>query len=155
MKTDISQKSSRQLIAYSTAVRAMLLLPAIIIGFHLLIIAGIIPYSIVWGGRLTNNAEMLRFESISIAINLLVMLVVAMEAGYIRQLIPPKVTTVLLWALFGLFVANTVANLFSVTTFEKVVFTPLTLLFALFTYRILQHRREVAELMDNHRNIPS
>lgn len=123
----------------------MLLLPAIVILFHLLIIAGVIPYNIVWGGRLTNQSDMLRFESVSIAINLLIVFVVAMEANYIQKLIPQKAITVILWGLFGLFLANTVANLFSTTLFERIVFTPLTLLFALFVYRILQHRAESVE----------
>lgn len=132
-------------ISYAVATKAMLLLPACIIVFHLLIVAGLIPYSIVWGGRLNNSAEMLKFETISISINLLVMLVVAAEAGYIRQIIPQKAMTILLWGLFGLFVANTIANLFSVTNFEKIVFTPLTFVFALFTYRIIAHRQQWLE----------
>lgn len=134
-----------RLITYRMAVNAMLLLPAIVIVFHLLIIGGVIPYTIVWGGRLTNQSEMLRFESVSIAINLLVMLVIAMESGIIKRLVPQKALTVVLWGLFGLFVANTVANLFSVTMFERIVFTPLTLLFALFTFRVIQHRKQSSD----------
>lgn len=131
-------------IRYSHAVKAMMLLPALIIIFHLFIVAGVIPYSIVWGGRLKNSAEMLRFESISIGINLVVIAIVAIEAGYIRRLLPSSVLRVILWGLFGLFLANTVANLFSVTLFEKVVFTPLTGLFALLTYRILLEERSAS-----------
>lgn len=136
-------KVIQQNVSYTLAAKAMLLLPAIILIFHLLIVAGLIPYNIVWGGRLNSRAEMLQFESVSIAINLLVMLVIAMYTGYIRPLLPRKVMTILLWVLCGLFVMNTIANLFSVTRFEQLVFTPLTFLFALFTYRILlQHSHE-------------
>ena len=87
-----------------------------------------------------NSAEMLRFESISIGINLLIMWVVATEAHYVRRLIPDRLMPLLLWGLCGLFVANTIVNLFSVTLFERIVFTPLTLLFALLTYRIILER---------------
>lgn len=137
-----AKKIIAEQIPYEMATKAMLLLPACIIVFHLLIVVGLIPYSIVWGGRLSNSTEMLKFETISISINLLVLVVVAAEAGYIRQVIPQKAMSVLLWGLFGLFVANTVANLFSVTSFEKIVFTPLIFLFALFTYRIIEHRSQ-------------
>lgn len=137
----VSEVITRQ-ISYAMATKAMLLLPACIIIFHLLIVVGLIPYSIVWGGRLRSSAEMLKFESISIGINLFVMLVVAAEAGYVRQFMPKRIMTILLWGLFGLFVANTIANVFSVTSFEKIVFTPLTLVFALFTYRIIAHRQQ-------------
>lgn len=140
MVTTTSTRSVFDKINYAHAVKAMLVLPAVIIVFHLFIVAGFLPYNIVWGGRLQSSAEMLRFESISISINLLVMLVVAMQAGYIKRQLPKQVMTILLWGLFGLFVSNTIANLFSVTLFEKVVFTPLTLLFALYTYRIILER---------------
>ena len=39
--------------------------------FHLLVIIQIIPSSIVWGGRLTNQQELFIFESISIVLNVL------------------------------------------------------------------------------------
>ena len=130
-----------QTISYATAAKGMLLLSACTIIFHLLIVIGVIPYTIVWGGRLTNSAEMLQFETVSIAINLLIMLLIAMEAGYIRRIIPQKVIGIVLWGIFILFVANTVANLFSVTIFERIVFTPLTFLLALLTYCIIKHRQ--------------
>lgn len=130
-------------ISYTLATNALLILTTAITLFHLLIIAKVIPYTIVWGGRLTNDAEMLRMESVSIAINLFILLIVAMKAGYIRQFIPAKVINIILWILVGLMLANTVANIFSATWFEAIVFTPLTLLYALFLYRILQPREMV------------
>ena len=45
------------------------LLLAVIL-FHICIILKIIPYNIAWGGRLTNDAEMYVFETISILINI-------------------------------------------------------------------------------------
>ncbi len=124
------------------AIKGMVFVPAIIIVFHMLIVTGVIPYSIVWGGRLTSTTEMLQFEAVSIGINLLVIAAFAAEGGFIRKLLPHNIKTVLLWGLFGLFVANTIANLFSVTLFEKLVFTPLTLLFAVWTYRVIRFRNE-------------
>lgn len=123
----------------------MLVLTVCIILFHLLIVAKIIPYNIVWGGRLTSDAEMIQFEAVSIAINFLILLVVAIKGEYIRLPIPSKIITVLLWLFFGMMIANTIANLFSATWFEVIVFTPLTLLYALFLYRILQEPEQQAQ----------
>ncbi|MFK7805867.1 MAG: hypothetical protein AB8G95_29825 [Anaerolineae bacterium] len=139
----ISQTASND-VKVERAIKGMLIVPAIIIVFHLLIVAGIIPYTIVWGGRLNSTAEMLQFEAISIGINLMVLAVFAAEGGWIRKLLPHNLKAVLLWGLFGLFVANTVANLFSVTSFEKIVFTPITFLFAHWTYRVIQHRQQIS-----------
>lgn len=133
------QNSDDQRIGW--VLKAMMIIPALIIVFHMFIVTGIIPYSIVWGGQLTSTAEMLQFEAVSIGINLLVIAVFAAEGGYIRKLLPYNMKTIVLWVLFGLFVANTVANVFAVSWIEKIVFTPLTLLFAVLTYRVIQYRK--------------
>ena len=127
-----------QKIPYQLAAKTILIVCAAVICFHMLIVTGVIPYTIVWGGRLTNSAEMLQFETVSITINLLIMLTVAVRSRYIPQVIPQKVVTVLLWFFAVMLVGNTVANVFSVTTFEKVVFTPMTFLLAVGLFRLIK-----------------
>ena len=122
------------------AIKGMMIIPVLIIIFHMFIVTGIIPYSIVWGGRLTSTAEMLQFEAVSIGINLLVIALFAAEGGYLRKRLPHNIKTIVLWILFGLFIANTVANVFAVEWIEKIIFTPLTLLFAVWTYQVIQSR---------------
>ncbi len=123
------------------AIKGMMIVPVFIIIFHMFIVTGIIPYSIVWGGRLTSTAEMLQFEAVSIGINLLVIALFAAEAGYLRKRLPHTIKNIVLWGLFGLFIANTVANVFAVSWIEKIIFTPLTLLFAVWTYQVIQSRK--------------
>lgn len=127
-------------IPYQTALKSMFVLLTTILIFHFMIIAGVIPYTIVWGGRLSNSAEMVKFELVSITINAVTLLIMMMKADTIKRIVPNNVLTMLLWGLFYLFVANTFANVFSATLFERVVFTPLTGLYALFTYRIVTQR---------------
>ena len=127
-----------QKIPSQLAAKTILIVCTCVVFFHLLIVGGVIPYTIVWGGRLTNSAEMLRFETISISINLLIMLIVAVRARYIPQVIPSKLVTVLLWFFAVMLVGNTVANVFSVTTFEKVVFTPMTFVLAMGLFRLIK-----------------
>ncbi len=91
---------------------------------------GIIPYSIVWGGRLTSVSAMLVFETVSLFVNGLIIFVLAHYAGYVNVL-NQKVVRAILWVLSGLFILNTVGNLSSVSTIEKLVFTPLTAILAI------------------------
>lgn len=44
--------------------KSMLFLFSIIMIFHFLILVGVIPYTIVWGGRLNSDIEMYRFEAV-------------------------------------------------------------------------------------------
>jgi len=118
------------------AAGAVIALSACALVFQALILAGAIPYSVVWGGRLESEAQMYRFESVSIAINLFIIFVVAMRGGIISGYLPERLITVVLWMLVVLFSANTLGNLFAETAVEKMVFTPLTLAAALMCYRL-------------------
>ena len=111
-----------------------------IIAYHVLIISGVIPYEATWGGRLKTDEEMYRFEAISISMNLLILLVVAIKGGHVKAIKPGKVINILLWVFAVLFALNTVGNIFSENIIEAIVFTPVTLLFSLFCYRMAVER---------------
>jgi hypothetical protein len=126
----------KKLISERVAANGLLVLLSLVVGFHLLVLTGVIPYQIVWGGRLNTQEQMLRFEVVSVLLNLLMLAVVGVKAGVLKWAIPPVIIKVGLWVMGGLFLANTVGNLFSTNEFEKLAFTPLTLLLALFSLRL-------------------
>ena len=55
----------------------LLIILGLLIVFHLLVIAGIIPYGIVWVGKINNRTQLLRMESISLVVLVLAILLVA------------------------------------------------------------------------------
>ncbi|OLY93186.1 hypothetical protein SAMN05444008_12212 [Cnuella takakiae] len=116
------------------AAKAIVIILLPVITFHLLVLTGIIPYTIVWGGRLQTQSEMLRFETVSIAINLLMVMLAAVRANWLRLALRPVLVQVGLWLMAGLFLLNTLGNLFSTNRWEQVVFTPLTLVLALLSF---------------------
>lgn len=120
-----------------TAINVMLGIVGAVIVFHLSIVLKITPYDITWGGRLRNDTEMYVFESISIIVNLLLGLIIMMKGNYIASLIPIRVINGVLWVFLVLFILNTIANLFTVTNFEK-LFTVLTFISAVLIWFILR-----------------
>ena len=62
------------------AIKLLLWLNAAVILFHLAILTKIIPYDVIWGGRLNNDVEMYVFEGISILVNLLLCLVLLIKS---------------------------------------------------------------------------
>ena len=113
--------------------------------FHFLVLAEIIPYNIVWGGRLENLSQMRLFESVSIVISLIVIFVVAIKGGFLRAFVPGKLVNFVLWTLVVLFVLNTIGNVFAMTSLEAIIATPVTLISAVFCYRMLiENQTELA-----------
>ncbi|WP_207426365.1 hypothetical protein [Pedobacter sp. SYSU D00535] len=130
----------KKLLSQKQAAVAMLVIFSLVLVFHTLVITEVIPYTIVWGGRLNSRTEMIRFEVVSIAINLFMFMIVAIHARLLRIAISRNITRFFLWAMFVLFMLNTVGNLLSENEFEMLAFTPLTIILSLLSLRLALDR---------------
>ena len=117
----------------STAQFGLLILLFLFLLLHFLILIKIIPYNLVWGGRLKTDKEMYRFEIFSILINSLFLIVILVQANILRIDVPGKIVTYALWLMTGLFLLNTLGNAISKNKLEQRLFTPVTILLAIFS----------------------
>src|SRR5438128_7081908 len=117
----------------SIAQFGLLILLSLFLLLHFLILLKIIPYRLVWGGRLKTDKEMYRFEVFSILINLLFVTVVLVQASFLVIAIPGKIVTIILWLMTGLFLLNTLGNAMSKNKFEQRLFTPVTIFLTIFS----------------------
>ncbi|TGK44117.1 hypothetical protein [Leptospira andrefontaineae] len=99
--------------------------------FHTIIISGAVPFSIVWGGRLETSEQMIVFESISILLNAIFLMVIALDSKFIKLPISGRVVRITIWIMVVIFSLNTLGNIFSLNSTETTVFTPVTLVIAL------------------------
>lgn len=125
-----------RVISQRLASLGILTLLSLVIIFHVLVLVQVIPYKIVWGGRLENDTQMIRFESISIVLNLIMMAVVAIYSGYLKWAINKWWLQIGCWVMVVLFSLNTVGNLFAINEWERWIFTPLTFLLTIFSLRL-------------------
>lgn len=115
------------------ATKGLLVILSLFVILHLFIMLGVVPYRMVWGGRLQNTSEMLFFEATSVIVNLMMLAAVGIHAGIMKVRINRAILKAAFWAMFVLFLLNTMGNLLSDNEMEKLVFTPLTLLLSLFS----------------------
>ncbi len=106
---------------------------SIFLVFHLLVLMKIIPYGVVWGGRLKSDKEMYRFEIVSISINLFFLFVILVHSNIFTISFPKIMTTIVLWLMTALFAFNTFGNMVSKNKLEERVFTPTTFLLTIFS----------------------
>ncbi len=111
----------------------LVILLSLFLVFHLCILLKVIPYSIVWGGRLKTDTEMYRFETVSILINLVFLLIALAQSPFLIIDLPNTVLTILLWVLAALFLFNTFGNALSKNKLEQIIFTPITVLLTIFS----------------------
>jgi len=91
----------------------------LVILFHCFVIAKIIPYNIAWGGKLKNDSEMYFLETISILMNVFLIVVLLMKFNYITHRFSNKLIIGILWFFQALFILNTVGNMFAKSNGEK------------------------------------
>ena len=111
----------------------LLILLSLFLIWHFIILLKLIPYNLVWGGRLKSDKEMYRFEIFSILINALFVIVILVQGNFLIIDIPKKIITYALWLMTGLFFLNTLGNVTSKNKLEQRLFTPITILLAIFS----------------------
>ncbi len=126
-----------KIISPKQALNILLTLLCMVLVFHILVFLQVIPYTIVWAGKLHSVQEMRVFEAVSMTVLMINILVLILKGNYIRHNIPVKFLNWALWFYTMLFVLNTIGNLFAQTAFEKYFFTPLTLVSAVLCILIL------------------
>lgn len=120
------------------ALISMLLLLSLVMIFHLSILTQIVPYDIVWAGKLKTKQEMYVFETVSILINSILISTLLIKGNYLKINISHKIINAILWIHVVLFSLNTLGNLTAKTLFEKAVFTPLTFVSAILIFIIVK-----------------
>lgn len=95
--------------------------------FHLLIISQLIPYDQVWGGRLQSEEEMIRFESFSLGLNALMLLIYVVKYRQLLSGNEQKLTNFLIWLFVAFFLLNTIGNLLAESILEMILGTIFTL----------------------------
>jgi hypothetical protein len=126
----------KRIISEFTAAMALIIALSLLIIFHFLILIKIVPYQVIWGGRIENQSQLLRFEVLSVCINLLMIVLVSIKTRFLKTSVNQKVLRITLWIMFVLFALNTIGNILSVNSFEKIVFTPLTIILSFLSLRL-------------------
>lgn len=121
----------------ASCARIVLIVLAALAAFHVLLIAGVVPAEVAWGGRLDRSAPgFLLAEALALATLVLFALVVVLRVGWVGGGRPNRAVRIAAWFVFVYFLLNTLGNLAGQTGFERWVFSPLTLMLSLLMFRI-------------------
>ncbi len=111
----------------------IIIILSLILVFHCCIMFKIIPFNIVWGGRLKSDKEMYRFETASILINLFFLFALLVHSNILIADYSKIIMKIILWIMTILFAINTLGNIVSKNKLEKRLFTPITILLTIFS----------------------
>ncbi len=89
--------------------------------FHVLVLAGVAPYEIVWGSMIKGRDQIFVPETIAVLLTAAFAFVESAASGLIP--VKGKLWSVLAWCVFGYIALNVAGNLASPNMTEKILFT--------------------------------
>jgi hypothetical protein len=109
--------------------------------FHILVLLGIIPADIVWGGMIQDaQSNLVTLEVIALLVTGLFMLIIAAKLGYMQAGKLSGIVNIGVWLIFVFLLLNTLGNLASGVSFENLVFAPITIILAFCAFRLAIER---------------
>ncbi|MCU0382337.1 MAG: hypothetical protein MUE58_14215 [Chitinophagaceae bacterium] len=124
---------------------ALFIIADLVILFHILVISGLIPQGITWGGRTESRQQTLVMETISLAIDGALAYLAAIKAGLVKKDKYSLRARTALWIFAGIFLLNTIGNIFARNSSETMLFTPVTLLLCLVCTRLAMYKDPACE----------
>mgnify|MGYP000858883042 CR=1 FL=1 len=110
--------------------------------FHFLVLGNVIPYEMVWGGRIENREQLIQFETFSIISNIIFLVIILKKAQILAWNISPKAVRIGLWVIMIMFFLNTLGNLLSLNSTEKWIMTPLTAITVILTAILIFSKKQ-------------
>ncbi|MBU1701805.1 MAG: hypothetical protein KJ970_15110 [Candidatus Eisenbacteria bacterium] len=109
--------------------------------FHALLLLGVLPASIAWGGRADDASHsFLLLELVGFTVIAFFAVIVAAKIGYLKVGRFRRVVRVGVWVVFGYFSLNVLSNLASMSGLERAIFTPVSVVLSLLAFRLAIER---------------
>ncbi len=127
----------KKLISLKIAGNIILIILVLLIILHLLILFKILPSYFVWGGQIDDSQlNLLTLEIVAIGVILIFIFFTAVKTGYIKNIKFKSIINIGTWFMCIYFIVNTLGNIASIASLEKMIFTPVTVILALLTFRL-------------------
>ena len=127
----------RRLISARLAGNLLLGIYGLLVIFHILVLAQVVPSSNVWGGQIGESPEnLVALETTAIALTAFFAVIVAAKIGYIKAGRLRGAVNVLMWIVFAYSVLNIAGNLLSGAPAERLVFGPVSIVVAFLVFRL-------------------
>lgn len=130
----------RKFISFKLAGGILTALMILLTVMHVLILFRVLPYDMVWGGQIKDEASAVPYETGALVVMLIFLAVVAIRVGYVGADRLKRSAAVGMWVVFAYFVLNAVGNFASAVSLENLVFGPVTIVLALLSLRVAIER---------------
>lgn len=106
----------------------LLLIFGLVVVFHFCVLIRIVPINMIWGGKMADTSNIYLVEAIALVLVFWMLLTVLLKTQVIKNSFSTKTIRNSLYVMLVFFILNTIGNLLSENSIEKMVVAPVTLL---------------------------
>src|SRR5690349_6469721 len=127
----------KKLVSAKLAGNILLFSLGLLVIFHILVLLRVVPATIIWGGQIQGvPANLVTLETVALFVTAIFILIVAAKTGYLQAGKVSGSVNIGVWLIFAYLLLNTLGNLASGISFEKLLFAPITIILALCALRL-------------------
>jgi len=127
----------KKLVSAKLAGNILLFSLGLLVIFHILVLLRVVPATIIWGGQIQGvPANLVTLETVALFVTAIFILIVAAKTGYLQAGKVSGAVNIGVWLIFAYLLLNTLGNLASGISFEKLLFAPITIILALCALRL-------------------
>jgi hypothetical protein len=121
----------KKLISVALAGNLLLVSLGLLTIFDMLVLLNVVPSDIVWGGQIQGSAtNLLVLEMTALSVTFIFAIIIAAKMEYLKAGKFKMAVNIGIRVIFAYLVLNTVGNLASGVSFEKLIFAPIKLILA-------------------------
>lgn len=127
----------KKIISAKLAGNVLLVALGLLAIFDVLVLLQVVPSNIVWGGQIQDaSSNLILLEVVALVVTIGFAVIVAAKLRYIGGGKFARAVNVGVWIIFAYMLLNTVGNLASGVSVEKLIFAPITIILALCALRL-------------------
>lgn len=127
----------KRLINAKTAATVIIIVLLLLFLMNIGILSGLLPFTMVWGGNVASRSDMIMLELITIFVLILFIVITVIKLKNLEKQTKSKISNIGLWIMFIYFSFNIIGNLAAKTSTETLIFTPVSIILALFSFRLI------------------
>jgi len=126
----------KNLISFKLTGKIIITIIVLLIIFHILVLLGVVPSNIVWGGQIVDNATLMKHEILRLIGSFIFLAIILEKLNQHKITKFKKLSNITFWFIYVYFIITSIAKLASAVTLEKMIFIPITVILSILLFRL-------------------
>ncbi len=126
----------KNLISFKLAGKITITIIVLFIIFHILVLLGVVPSNIVWGGQIAEESTVMRHEILRLLVSFIFLAIIIEKLNQNKITKFKKLSNAAFWFIYIYFIITSIAKLALAVTLEKLIFIPVTVILSVLLFRL-------------------